>query len=106
MDRQVLTRARDLIAKAPELNRGFFVVGAHTGDVINGDVKADGLCFCTAGAVMAAAHDWLIMPLLKPLARAIESDSQDFEQTVYEWNDAPGRTKQDVLDLFDKVLAS
>lgn len=25
---------------------------------------------------------------------------------LYEWNDAPGRTKQDVLDLYDNAIAS
>jgi hypothetical protein len=65
---------------------------------------ADAICFCSLGAVERAgrnlnASDEAISEAYAAVVRATGA------LTIAKWNDAPGRTFDDVIDVFKKAAA-
>jgi len=85
------------------------------------DEDEDGLgCYCLAGAVGAAEAGSVRLAkgrvkfIFYSRIKSIQSLSdclggkgrgQDAVDLVTEWNDTPGRTQEDVLDLIDRAIA-
>jgi len=92
---QVLTEARKLIAQG-------WTQGEYK-RVVNG-VE----CWCILGAMGQAASDYKPNGLaFAALFHALRAD--DFylssSSNLTEWNDAPGRTQEEVLALIDRAIA-
>lgn len=59
---------------------------------------ARGGMYCTLGAIKAVAKlDYQCREVLLSVLKV---------ESVANWNDAPGRTKQEVLDAFDRAIAA
>jgi hypothetical protein len=67
------------------------------GDIDFGNTKL-GAC-CLAGAVQLVETDYDPLEIVNVISEAIDGE------LVPAWNDAPKRTKQEVLDLLDKLIA-
>lgn len=91
------------------------LVGARNYLEEHGWVQAtmtDGERVCVLGAIKAAsgrvARPWHcglfphVQVLIQALTGKVGAVSSD---PLTRWNDAPGRTKEEVLDLFDKAIA-
>jgi hypothetical protein len=71
-------------------------------------------CFCMVGAVRVAmgitAYDAQEGPMEPPEIRAIVRGLRgmgkpiDWSGDIIDWNDAPGRTEREVLELFDEAI--
>lgn len=78
----------------------------------------DAAQFCISGAVARATWPWedddghlweVTQECFKLLARAVREQGWDMSeqpvwQAINEWNDEPARTKQEVVELFDRAL--
>ena len=102
---EIMTEARKLLAKPNGWCQGNFAL--HYGGV------AEPYSFCPIGAVQHVVnHSWQDYPAYYDVLRAMHqalphdgiADSGN-EPRIIRWNDAPDRTQQDVLDLYDRVLA-
>jgi hypothetical protein len=88
---QVLTEARKLISQG-------WTQGEYKRVV-------DGVeCWCISGAIhQAASYDKPSVLKFAALFRSLRAD--DFYLSLIEWNDAPGRTQEDVPALIDRAIA-
>lgn len=63
-------------------------------------------CFCIAGAVgEATATSYGSSAVMEELVKYMPAPSMSVGQSVYDWNDEPGRTQAEVLALFDKAIS-
>ena len=69
------------------------------------------VCWCALGAIFAAVPEGpeyteVVSATVKALVAAIPTSHGNVaERTITSYNDAPGRTKAEMLDLFDRALA-
>lgn len=95
--REILTTARALIERG--WTQATCARNSHGSTVPPG--SADASCWCVYGALYAcAAPPNALSDVCTAFRLAIDM------QEIPEWNDAPGRTKEDVLRAFDQALAS
>lgn len=99
---EVLTEARRKIAE----------VGWCKGNFVARDEEGKICAYCAYGAISWSIPLELSQPVrvgvsegaigkLKEVLRA----EHGFDDYIAEWNDAEGRTKEEVIDLFDEALA-
>ena len=99
--KEILTRARELLAHEGAWAQGDFARDAH-GNSCDANV-ARAASWCLVGALERAAYDSsdpegaMLECAMFALAAAIGLD------TLGVWNDAPGRTREEVLHLLDRV---
>lgn len=62
---------------------------------------SDANCFCGVGAAIVSAQTYSI-----PYAKAWEALSRAVGYNFPVFNDAPGRTKEEVLAVFDKAITA
>jgi hypothetical protein len=98
---QILTEARALIAERGWCQHDY----ARSVDGVSlGTRDARAAAFCMEGAVMGACIDWADVPLaLRFLERACPSIVSD-KAPVVAFNDAPARTREEVLAAFDRAI--
>lgn len=103
----VYRKAAKLVEEAPILWKGW----------MNGvDEKTGKMCYCTMGAVLAAAgrlEDWdeeygaikseWFKALMGPISNEIQSDFGHIFNRIYTWNDAKYRTREEVVELLNRV---
>lgn len=115
---EVLTRAADLIEAAPKLAKGVYNAyaieldehGRESGVHVPWDEydNAGPLCYCAIGAMARAVGKPAVMAHLDPdylsaatsLARTLGAPNGTMdiiEGAIFLWNDAPGRTKDEVV---------
>jgi hypothetical protein len=88
---QKLTEARALIAQG----------------WCQGDYYEDSDCgtkYCAVGAIRAAAEDQSYFYCLDYLGQTLAFMIGSGRYNVPNWNDAPGRTQQEVLALYDRAI--
>lgn len=104
----VLLRAAELVENAPLLAKGLF--DAHHSDLDPATGRrrsfftagSDSDCFCTSGAIIWAAFD---ITGGHPFVYASAGNANDAvrqelgQLNIFDWNDAPERTKQEVVDV-------
>ncbi len=63
---------------------------------------SDAVSFCALGALakLVSRESWLFTPARKALESALGTTA------VSEWNDEPGRTREEVLAVFDGAITS
>lgn len=63
--------------------------------------------YCAVGACSHVSPARYASPIttsiIMPLWEALAAEGIDY---IFEWNDAPGRTKEEVIDLFDRAIAN
>ena len=93
---ELLTEARARIARG-------WTQGANARNAAGGVTLAwaeEAVCWDTMGAVACRDDDWTTAePAWAALRAAVGG-----ETWVAEWNDAPGRTREDVLALYDRAI--
>jgi hypothetical protein len=101
--RDVLVKARALIATPEKWTKGALArdaggIGYRTDDVVGDRTFA---CYCAEGACVAATPEIF-------LARRAYDELCKFTNgpLVYEFNDSPATTHDDVLALFDTAIAN
>lgn len=104
--KQNLKRARDLIS-------GGWTQGVYTtaGAISVAIRRPHGHCYCLTGAVIVATDDRerFALPEYEALAAQLPEDfNPDMapKARLEQWNDKPGRRREDVLDLFDRAIAT
>ena len=107
MTKEVLMKAKALIAERGWTQRSYGKLSNGQPAFDDGLDGKDGACFCAVGAIYAvvggirnADH-----PAIVALAKEIDGESA-WEGTVLVWNDRLDRTKDEVLDLFARAIAS
>lgn len=60
--------------------------------------STDAVCFCSIGAIQHVHGSWGVPE------RFLTRASEHAYWSVPVWNDKPGRTKEDVIALFDKAI--
>ena len=99
--KEILTRARELLAHEGAWTQGDFAHDAHGNSCDPRERCAS--CWCLVGALERAAYDSsdpegaMLEGAMYALAAALGLD------TLGVWNDAPGRTRDEVLQLLDRV---
>ena len=102
----ILRAARVLIERA--LTQGYF---AHDADGEEcGSLSESAVCWCAIGAAIRADPPassfaaeralWMALP------EEFRSASEDPADDVAEFNDTPGRAKEEVLALYDRAIAA
>jgi hypothetical protein len=62
------------------------------------------LCYCAYGAMQKARLDVAFFALTEPVVRAVKKHiGLSDESSIFDWNDAPGRTQQEVVDTLRAV---
>ena len=98
----VLKAARELISVPERWTQGHFARDA-SGNLVNSSNPA-AVCWCVYGATMAAARR--VGTTTEGAAEADRALEETFGGDDLDiWNDAPGRTHAEVLDLFDRTIA-
>lgn len=96
--KEYLTKASNL------LNEKGWTQGAMAKDINGQSVYSESpyaVCYCAAGAIFATVPPNKSRSELVNLVRdAVNARS------LVEWNDLPGRTKEEVLAAFDKAITS
>ena len=93
----ILKRARDHIAKPGQWYQGG--LSNEPTDAVGGAMK--GWPCCAEGAVWWAAKGFPNRDTLKPLKGALPDD---WHGAIFLFNDAPGRTQEEVVALFDRAI--
>lgn len=92
---EALRKARALIKKG--WCQGFFAQTSDGEEVDANDRRARK--WCASGAVFAQkGHGRIVGDALSVLSRVVETSS------ISDWNDAPVRTKREVLAAFDRAI--
>lgn len=84
-----------------------YAVDAHGAPTL--DHFPEARCWCAVGAIRRACSEFGLdsldsIPAVKQLAQHIESEEVSDTEAVLEWNDVEGRTKEEVLKLFDRTI--
>lgn len=89
--KELLTNARDLIEK-----------GWTQGTLVKRG------CYCAMGAVLYAdlCEDDKFWRTNEAISRLSTAAGLDVESGIVDWNDAPERTQAEVLEVFDRAIAS
>lgn len=96
-----LKSARDLISQKGAWIQGTFARDKNGFDCEGIDPTA--VCFCAMGAIDRAVGETnSFFNFAWPLYRAL--DNAGFHNGISEWNDAPERTQEEVVALFDKAI--
>jgi hypothetical protein len=93
--REVLIAARDRIAKP-----GAWIQHTYARDAAGTPVaynSKDAVCYCALGAIYA---DGVVPGVGSALRMVTDEDGVDL------WNDAPGRTQEEVVAAFDRAIAA
>jgi hypothetical protein len=100
---EMLRKARGFLERG--WAQGSFAVDAEGEKVVPGDDSA--CAWCVQGSLLAASN-WkasaeteLITTVLLEYSRKGRSPES---ASIVKWNDTPGRTKEEVLTLFDKTI--
>lgn len=99
--RQILQEARNLIAAG--WTKGTFARNAD-GQAVPNDSKS-AQCFCTIGAIRRVA-DHGSEPLGPYLEAVVAVRQAAGTRNIPSWNDNSNRTKEEVLEAFDKAIKS
>lgn len=95
----------EVLKKARELIRAGWTQEVDARDVAGASVRFDSTtaaCFCVAGGINRAARD-LGSPMLASAVYSQVMVTLGGEEP-YEWNDQCGRTREEVLSLFDRTI--
>ncbi len=105
MTNTVITRALELL-EIYDLAKGWYARDANGGEI---DISnADACSFCSLGFLGRAAYDICGMPsqeyedaenAISKLVRSIPGS----DYNIPKYNDRPGTTKQDIIDLFTRA---
>lgn len=97
----VLKKARALIKKG--WHQGWFATDAAGEEVSYTSTAAK--CFCVAGAVYRAAGDSLDPGACGAMDALTSVAPTRYKHSISQYNDAPRRTQEQVLGLFDRAIA-
>lgn len=96
----ILTRAKVLLVDREWIQ---YVYSKDTYGCVGGPVSPSAVCFCSLGALCTAA---LNGPCSKEVLKAVAvlNSCLDADNDLVSFNDALGRTKEEVLGLFDCAI--
>lgn len=97
--REALVAARELLTPEGAWTQGAFARVGRGGNPI-GPAEPRAKCFCIVGALKRVCP-WEASLAFRALERAIGVRPGD----VVNWNDTPGRTQAEVLEVLDKAIA-
>jgi hypothetical protein len=105
--RIILTKARDLIAN---VGWGKGARALRADGLYTSPRAADVARFCAIGAIDAGAEGYPFDVQQEATFHVVKTLNPDLPLTralpLWAWNDAPGRSKQEVLEAFDKSIAN
>lgn len=95
--KEILVAARALIAE-----KGWCtgVMARDANGHAVGEQDSNAACYCVLGALTAANGDEIPNSVYVAFAYANGAES------IVDWNDVKGRTKEEVLEAFDKAIAA
>lgn len=93
----ILQNARNLLTPEGAWIQGAFAADFNGENVLPSDKRA--VCWCALGAIAREIGDQY-SEALRVFREYLD------ELSITEWNDYPYRTKEQVLNTFDKVIAS
>lgn len=116
--REVLVAARDKIAKPNGWIQDHYAADAN-GRVCP-ETAPEAACFCADGALYAASNVWNLinddyfntMEVVRDAADALyiaiygTTPTDSRHGGIIQWNDAKGRTQEEVVAVFDKAIAA
>lgn len=105
--KQILTRAREILTPPKAWTRGTLARDKnHNSTNLYGE---DAICFCSIGAIVRAAHQLNAheaeAEALLQLSNVIVAGKKQ-KVFISDFNDDPDTTHTDVLNLFDRAIAS
>lgn len=87
---QILTEARELIAKPEGWTKGIY----------SSAIGGGGWCYCAMGALIAASPDNTALDTVEGVMHSVIAPF-----TLITWNDMPERKHADVVTAFDDAIA-
>ena len=96
---KIYRKARELVEKG--WHQGQFAADRQGRECSAFDDEA--ACFCAWGALRRSRANLGIRLPFGPLLEPLQGVIGDVEPTA--WNDAPGRTKEEVLEAFDRAIS-
>jgi len=102
--RERMVLARGLISDPAKWTKGAFARTRE--DRVCGVRTVGAVKFCMSGAMgqIGSLHDDLHAEAIKVVMEAMDAQGTD-QRFVSNWNDAPERTHEEVLAMFDKAIA-
>lgn len=102
---EILTKARELVAKPGGWTQGEF---GRDKDGLRAVYSSPAVSFCAYGACIEAAakYDGADTRVWASATDALTAQIKKAGVSITVWNDTPGRTQAEVVELFDKAIAS